>query len=96
MKTARILVMLALVGCGSPTFEASWDADGNFHGTVRSYWPNGQLAEQSEWNHGAPISGKFYSETGVLNSEIKKGTGWRHCPGHSEYYRDGRYVRGQH
>ena len=96
MKIVLLIAMLVCAGCATHTATTPRDADGQFHGTVTSYWPSGQLAEQSEWDHGVPISGKFYNATGALISEIKNGTGWRHCPGHSEYYQDGKYVRGQH
>ena len=105
-------LLVALAGCAGPavagkrevyryetgriSFKAFRDSDGKFHGHVLSYWPSGQLAERSQWNHGVPVMGKFYYETGVLKSEIKNGTGWRHCPEHSEYYHDGKYVRGAH
>lgn len=99
-----------LAGCDSPSaapkvevhryengvvsFKGCRDSDGKFHGEILSYWPSGQLAEQSHWDHGTLVSGKFCRETGVLCSEIKNGTGWRHCPGFSEYYWNGRYTHG--
>jgi len=81
---------------GDIRFHANRDANGQFHGEVLSYWPSGQLAEQSYWNHGVPLNGKFYNETGTLISEMKGGTGWRQCPGHGEFYQDGQYIRGYH
>ncbi|GEM_PF-5225053 len=81
---------------GAVSFLANRDANGLFHGEVLGYWPSGQLAEQSYWNHGIPLNGKFYNEAGTLISQITEGTGWRQCPGHGEYYQDGQYIRGHH
>ena len=81
---------------GGVCFKASRDSEGRFHGKILSFFASGRLAEESRWEHGKPAAGKFYNEKGVLISEIKRGTGWRHCPGHSEYYDGGDYVRGFH
>ena len=96
MKIALLIAVLAFAGCATRTATVTRDNNSHFHGTVTSHWPSGQLAEHSEWDHGVPISGVFYNENGVVISEIKRGTGWRHCPGHSEYYQDGKYIRGAH
>ena len=81
---------------GAVSLRAWRDSVGRFNGKDLGYWPSGQLAEESYWDHGVPVRGRFYSEAGILISEVRHGTGWRQCPEHGEYYLDGKYIRGHH
>jgi antitoxin component YwqK of YwqJK toxin-antitoxin module len=96
MKIGLLIAVFAIAGCVTHTVTTPRDANGKLHGVLKTYWPSGQLAEKSEWNHGMPLQGRFYNEQGMLVSEIRNGTGWRHGPEFSEFYQDGKYIRGAH
>lgn len=86
-----------------PNGQLSWhahrNASGMLHGRVLAYYVSGKLFEDSYWDQGVVVHGKYYQEDGTVINEIIDGSGhrrllWGGSEAGSEEYRNGYCIGG--